>query len=109
MLHPIVFAAVAFLATGPAATPAPLVQAVKTVCKSTLVDPEPGPAVCRGGGGRLSAPTVCFCPPGGGIKVDVPACWQDGRPAMHRPGHDFTLREYDSLIACSDHRPAGGR
>jgi len=108
MVHPIIFAAVAVLASGPAGAPAPLIQAVKTVCKSTLVDTEPGPAVCRGGGGRLSAPTVCFCPPGGGIKVEVPACWQDGRPAMHRPGHDFTLREYDSLISCADHRSAGG-
>lgn len=108
MAHPIIFAAVAVLAAGPAGPSAPLIQAVKTVCKSTLVDPEPRPAVCHGGGGRLSAPTACFCP-SGAIKVDVAACWQDGRPAMHRPGRDFTLREYNSLVACEDIHHAAGQ
>jgi hypothetical protein len=108
MAHPIIFAALAVLATGPAGPLQPLIQAVKTVCKSTLADPEPSPLVCHGGSGRLMAPNMCFCP-SGEIKVEVPACWQDGRPAMHRPGHDFTQREYDSLIACTDHRPPAGR
>jgi len=102
MVSPIVLAAaVAVLATGPAGTAPALVQAVKTVCKANLSDPVPGPAICRGGGGRLSRPTVCFCP-GGRVKVESPACWQDGRPAMHRPDRDFTRREYDSFAICSD-------
>ena len=103
MAHPIIFAAIAVLATAPAGSPSPLIQAVKTVCKLTLIDPEPRPAVCHGGGGRLSAPTACFCP-AGGVRTDLPACWQDGRPAMHRQDRDFSLREYDSLVACEDLR-----
>ena len=101
MAHPIIFAAIAILAAGQAGAAPALVQASKSVCKANLADPAPRPAVCHGGGGRLSAPTACFCP-AGGIKVDQPACWQDGRPAMHRPDRDFSAHEYDSLVACGD-------
>ena len=100
MAHPFVLAAaIATFASGPGGAP-PLVQAVKSICKASASDAVRRPAVCRGGG-PLTARVACFCP-AGGIKVDLPACWQDGRPAMHKPGRDLSAREYDSLVACED-------
>ena len=100
MAHSVVLAAaIAMLASAPGGT-SPLVQAVKSVCKASASDAVRRPAVCRGGG-PLTAPVACFCP-AGGIRVDLPACWQDGRPAMHKPKRDLSAREYDSLVACED-------
>ena len=109
MANLVILAAIAALAAGAAAAQTvPLVQATKPVCKSNPREPTGRPPVCRGGTGRLTAPDICSCE-GGEVKFELPACWQDGRPAMHRPGMDFTAREYESLVACEDLKHSGGR
>ncbi len=108
MVGIVVLTAITALVAGSAlAQSQPLVQATKPVCKATAREATSRPPVCHGGQGRLTPPDVCFCADGD-MLVELPACWQDGRPAMHRRGEDFTGREYESLVACED-LDRGGR
>ncbi len=101
-------AAAAVAAAASQAPPAGMVQATKTVCKTSASSIFWTPATCHGSLSRIAPPVACFCE-GSGVRYDVPACWSDGSPAMIPKKHRLSARDFDRIAPCQEttQTPAG--